>query len=578
MNNAQIAATFELLADLLEFQSSNPFRIRSYRNSARIISDMSESIATIVVESPQRLTKLDGIGKSIAEKCVTLVQTGGLPQLDELRKKIPETVLQLLRIPGMGPKKAAILYQQLNVKSLDDLKMACESGQVRSLSGFGEKTEQTILANLEFAATAGDRIYWSEADAIASDVRDFLLAGAAKIQKLEVAGSYRRCKETIGDLDILVVSPESDGVMDRFAEFPSLRDTLVRGGTKMSIRLQSGLQVDLRVVPEESFGAALQYFTGSKEHNVELRGRAKSRGLKINEWGVYQIDGEQETYIAGRTEEEVYRTLDLPWIPPELREFRQEFHWAEEDGLPDLLTLAQIRGDLHMHTTWTDGRATLREMIDAAIARGLEYIAITDHSQRVTMANGLNPERAREQWAEIDRLRPEFEGRLHILKGIECDILEKGGMDLPDDVLAEADWVLAAIHYGQKQPRQQITDRLLEAIEHPSVNAVAHPTGRLINRREAYDVDMDAIFVACKRHGKMLELNANPVRLDLHDMHCQAAVQHDIPIVINTDAHSVEGLDMMRYGILQARRAGLTARHVANARQWSEFIGQLNGD
>jgi DNA polymerase (family 10) len=575
MNNAQIAAIFELLADLLEFQSSNPFRIRSYRNSARVISDLSESIATIVAESPQRLTKLDGIGKSLAEKCVTLVETGSLPQLDELRQKIPETVLQLLRIPGMGPKKAAVLYQELHIKSLDELKIACETGQVRKLSGFGEKTEQAILANLEFAATAGDRIYWSEADAVASDIRQFLLEGPAKLEKLELAGSYRRCKETIGDLDILIVSQEPDAVMDRFAAYPSLRDTIVRGGTKMSIRLQSGLQVDLRLVPEESFGAALQYFTGSKEHNVELRGRAKSRGLKINEWGVYRIDGEEETYIAGQTEEDVYQTLELPWIPPELRECRQEFLWAEKNNLPELLTLSEIRGDLHMHTTWTDGRASLRQMIDAAITRGLEYIAITDHSQRVTMANGLNSVRAREQWDEIDRIRPEFEGRIHILKGIECDILEKGGMDLPDDVLAEANWVLAAIHYGQKQPRQQITDRLLGAIEHPSVNAVAHPTGRLINRREAYDVDMDAVFSACKQHGKMLELNANPVRLDLHDTHCQAAVQHQIPIVINTDAHSVEGLDVMRFGILQARRAGLTSQHVANACCWSDFSAQL---
>ncbi|HIF30487.1 MAG TPA: DNA polymerase/3'-5' exonuclease PolX [Planctomycetaceae bacterium] len=575
MNNAQIAAIFELLADLLEFQSSNPFRIRSYRNSARVISDLSESIATIVAESPQQLTKLDGIGKSLAEKCVTLVETGSLPQLDELRQKIPETVLQLLRIPGMGPKKAAVLYQELHIKSLDELKIACETGQVRKLSGFGEKTEQAILANLEFAATAGDRIYWSEADAVASDIRQFLLEGPAKLEQLELAGSYRRCKETIGDLDILIVSQEPDAVMDRFAAYPSLRDTIVRGGTKMSIRLQSGLQVDLRLVPEESFGAALQYFTGSKEHNVELRGRAKSRGLKINEWGVYRIDGEEETYIAGQTEEDVYQTLELPWIPPELRECRQEFLWAEKNNLPELLTLSEIRGDLHMHTTWTDGRASLRQMIDAAITRGLEYIAITDHSQRVTMANGLNSVRAREQWDEIDRIRPEFEGRIHILKGIECDILEKGGMDLPDDVLAEADWVLAAIHYGQKQPRQQITDRLLGAIEHPSVNAVAHPTGRLINRREAYDVDMDAVFSACKQHGKMLELNANPLRLDLHDTHCQAAVQHQIPIVINTDAHSVEGLDVMRFGILQARRAGLTSQHVANACCWSDFSAQL---
>lgn len=575
MNNAQIAATFDLLADLLEFQDSNPFRIRSYRNTARVIGEMSESIESIVRANASRLTRLDGIGKSLAEKCVTLVETGSLPQLDELRQKVPESVLQLLRIPGMGPKKAAVLFNELQIESLDDLRDACEAGEVRALKGFAAKTEKAILANLEFAATADDRIYWREADAVASDIRAFLLAGDAKIDQLELAGSYRRGKETVGDLDILVVSPDSAAVMERFSEYPPLRETIVRGGTKMSIRLQSNLQVDLRVVPEESFGAALQYFTGSKEHNVELRGRAKQRGLKINEWGVFQIEGDDEIYVAGRLEEDVYECLDLPWIPPELRESRQEFAWAEDNALPDLITVEQIRGDLHMHTTWTDGKAKVREMIEAAIARGLQYIAITDHSQRVSMANGLTPQRALQQWAEIEELRPEYEDRIKILTGIECDILERGGMDLPDDILAQADWVLAAIHYGQNQPRQQITARLLEAIAHPAVKAVAHPTGRRINHREAYDVDIDAIFAACVEHGKMLELNANPARLDLHDTHCIAAAAHNIPIVINTDAHSVEALGVMRYGVVQARRAGLTAANVANTMEWKEFSARV---
>jgi DNA polymerase (family 10) len=579
MNNSQIAATFELLADLLEFQNSNPFRIRSYRNSARVINDLSESIASIVADDPARLKKLGGIGKSLAEKCVVLVESGTLPQLEDLRKEVPESVLQLLRIPGMGPKKAAALFQELKIQSLDDLKLACEDGRVRSLKGFTAKTEQTILNNLEFAATAGDRIYWAQADEVAQDIKHFLHSGTTEIDELELAGSYRRCKETIGDLDILVVADDSNGVMERFSQYPSLRDVIVRGGTKMSIRLQSGLQVDLRVVPEESFGAALQYFTGSKEHNVELRGRAKQCGLKINEWGVFRIaSGDADTkevYLAGRQEKDVYACLDLPWIPPELRESRQEFGWAEGNCLPDLITVGQIRGDLHMHTTWTDGKATLRDMIEAAIDRRLEYIAITDHSQRVSMANGLTPARVRQQWEEIERLRPEYEDRIHILKGIECDILEKGGMDLPDEVLAEADWVLAAIHYGQRQPRNQITARLLEAISHPSVNAIAHPTGRIINRREAYDVDMDAVLAACVEHGKILELNASPARLDLHDTHCAAAVAHGIPIAINTDAHSIDELGAMRYGVLQARRAGLTAAHVINAQSWEVFSSRL---
>jgi DNA polymerase (family 10) len=346
---------------------------------------------------------------------------------------------------------------------------------------------------------------------------------------------------------------------------------LVRGETKMSIRLGSGLQIDLRIVPPESFGAALQYFTGSKEHNVVLRGRAKQLGLKINEYGVYRLDGDQETYVAGASEEEVYAALDLPCFPPELREARHEFDWADAGQLPELIELKDIRGDLHMHTDETDGNASLEEMVEAARARGLKYIAITDHSQRVSMAGGLDPKRLRAQWKRIDRLNDELGGSLTVLKGIECDILEKGGMDLPDDVLAEADWVLASIHYGQRQPREQITSRVIEALENAHVSAIAHPTGRLLNQRPAYEIDLDAVFAAAKKHGKLLELNANPMRLDLDDVCCAAAKTHGIPIVIGTDAHSTEGLGMMRYGILQARRAGLTKADVANTRTWLQL-------
>jgi DNA polymerase (family 10) len=345
----------------------------------------------------------------------------------------------------------------------------------------------------------------------------------------------------------------------------------------MTVRLTSGLQVDLRVVPAGSFGAALQYFTGSKEHNVVVRGRAKQRGLKVNEWGVYRVslpeDGEgqgQEEYIAGRTEEEVYAALDLPWFPPESREARDEFDWAAQGALPQLITLGDIRGDLHMHTTASDGQNSIDEMVASARQRGLEYIAITDHSKRVSMARGLDADRLRRQWQEVDQVNRQVED-IEVLRGIECDILERGGMDLPDDVLAEADWVIASLHYGQNQPRQQITDRLLEAIENPHVDMIAHPTGRLINRRDAYDVDVDALLVAAKRHGKILELNANPARLDLHDIHLAAAKSLGIPIVINTDAHSTSGMDVMRYGILQARRGGLTAGEVVNTLPWSEF-------
>jgi DNA polymerase (family 10) len=339
----------------------------------------------------------------------------------------------------------------------------------------------------------------------------------------------------------------------------------------MSIRTSRGFQIDLRVVPEESFGAALQYFTGSKEHNVILRGRAKDKGLKINEWGVFRVTDVKEARVGGASEEEVYGALKLPVFPPELREGRREFEWADKGELPELVTLEDIRGDLHMHTTASDGAATIEEMVAAAQARGLSYIAITDHSQRVSMARGLNPQRVLEQWAQIDRIRPSLPKGFTVLKGIECDILERGGMDLPDDVLAEADWVIASVHYGQKQSREQITERILGAIENPNISLVAHPTGRLLNRREPYQVDLDAVITAAKKHGKLLELNANPVRLDLNDVYCAAAKQHGIPIVINTDAHSPEELAVMRYGIVQARRGGLTKADVANTRTWPQL-------
>jgi len=394
---------------------------------------------------------------------------------------------------------------------------------------------------------------------------------------MQLAGSYRRGRETVGDLDVLVVSQDPREIMDRFAELPDLESITGRGDTKMSIRIHTGLQIDLRVVAAESFGAALQYFTGSKDHNVTLRGMARQRGLKINEYGVFQVDGKKETYVAGASEADVYDTLELPCFPPELREAREEFAWAEDGDLPQLVEVKDIRGDLHMHTTATDGKASLREMIDAAQQRGLKYIAITDHSQRVTMARGLDPKRVRQQWKEIDKLNATLGDAFTVLKGIECDILEKGGMDLPDDVLAEADWVLASVHYGQNQPRNQINDRIVGALENTHVTAIAHPTGRLINRREAYDVDIDLIMSTAKTHRKMLELNANPLRLDLNDVYCAAARRHEIPIVISTDAHSIEGLDCLRYGIMQARRAGLTKQDVANTRTWKQLQKLIGG-
>jgi DNA polymerase (family 10) len=568
MTNSQIADAFDEIAEILEFQNANPFRVRAYRNSARVIRDYSESLATIVEERPEQLTEIKGIGADLAEKIHTLVTTGALPMLNELRQQIPESVLALMRIPGLGPKKAAVLHKELNIQSLADLKAACEAGTVRKLKGFGAKTEETILHGMSIAAQAQQRVYWATADEIVQSLRAHL-ANCEAIAQLEFAGSYRRGKETVGDLDVLVVAKDWNRVMDHFAQFAEVAEVIGRGETKMSVRLKSGLQVDLRVVPAESFGAALQYFTGSKDHNVVVRGRAKQQGLKINEYGVYRVQEGTETYLAGATEQEVYATLGLPCFPPELREARREFDWAEQQALPALVELSDLQGDLHMHTTATDGSASIAEMIAAAQARGLKYIAITDHSQRVSMARGLDAPRLLEQWAEIDQIRRELPDTFTLLKGIECDILEKGGLDLPNDVLAQADWVLASVHYGQKQSRAQITERILEAIENPHVSAIAHPTGRLINRREPYEVDLEAVYKACRHYGKLLELNANPARLDLNDIDCAAAKSQGIPIVINTDAHTPHDVGIFRYGILQARRAGLTKPDIANTRSWS---------
>jgi len=569
MNNAQIAAALEEIADLLEFQGANPFRTRAYRNSARAVRDLPEQVRAILEDDSRALTDISGIGKDLAEKIATLCETSELPMLEELRSQVPHTALALLRIPGLGPKKAAVLFNELKISSLDELRDACESGQVRELKGFGEQTEKKILDGLEFAAHAEERIYWADADAIVQDLLAHMKEVSA-VNQIEAAGSYRRGKETVGDLDVLVDAGDSAEVMDQLGEFESVKEVIARGETKMSVRLLRGLQIDLRVVPEKSFGAALQYFTGSKEHNVVLRGRAKQRGLKISEWGVFRVQGSKEEYLAGRTEEEVYAALDLPLFPPELREARHEFEWADAGELPELIELSDIRGDLHMHTTESDGKADLEAMVEAAKQRGLTYIAITDHSKRVSMARGLDGKRLRKQWEQIDELNEKL-GRFTVLKGVECDILERGGMDLPDDVLAEADWVVASVHYGQNQPREQITKRIVESLENPYVSAIGHPTGRLLNRREAYEVDLDAVYEAAAKHAKLLELNSNPARLDLDDVACAAAKSHGIPIVINTDAHSTEGLDTLRYGVLQARRAGLTKKDVANTRTWKQM-------
>lgn len=564
MKNEVIASHFELLADLLEIQGANPFRIRAYRNGARTISSTSESLDEMV-RSAKDLTELTGIGKDLARQIHEIVTTGKHVALEELRKEIPGGVLDMLRIQGVGPKKVSVFFNELGLKSLADLKVACETGQLAKLKGFGRKTEESILQNIDLAAKQGERVSIAEARAAAEAIVEDLKQ-LPEVEQVSVAGSCRRRRETCGDLDVLATCSDPGPPMDRLAAHPLVETVLQRGDTKQRVRLRTGIELDLRVVPQASFGAAMQYFTGSKEHNIVVRQRAKDLNLKVNEYGVFR--GEEQ--IAGRTEEGVYAAVGLPWIPPELREHRHEFEWADAGTMPKLVTVADIRGDLHMHTTASDGVATIEEMALAAKARGLKYIAITDHSKRVSMANGLDAARLRQHWKDIRIVQARMSG-IDILCGIECDILEDATMDLPDDVLAEADWVIAVLHYGLKQPGTQIMKRLMAAVSNPHVDIIGHCTGRMIGRREGADVNFTELLKAAADNRVMMEINAHPSRLDLDDIHAAAAKDHGIPIVISTDAHSVNGLDVLEYGVDQARRAGLTADDVANTKSLNEF-------
>jgi len=581
MTNAEIAAAFDQIADLLEYQGGNVFRVRAYRTASRTIGSLVEPLASVRSDGGTSLTDLEGIGADLAAKIETLLDTGRLPLLEELQGQIPRAVFELMRVPGLGPKKVKLLVDALAIDSLEALEQACRDGRVAAVKGFGAKTQAAILDNIAFAKDpAHSRMLWNDADATVVDLLAWMRQCPAATA-VEAAGSWRRGRETVGDLDLVVESESPAAVMDHFQRWSGTVAVLLRGDTKMSVRGPHDLQIDLRVVPAASFGAALQYFTGSKEHNVKLRSRARDQGLSINEYGVHRLgDGEdrQESRsdpLAGRTEGDVYAAVGLPWIPPELREGGDEIALAAAGRLPTLVELSDIRGDLHMHTTATDGEDTLVDMVRAALGRGLEYIAITDHGQRVTMARGLDRTRLLRQWDEIDRLNEALAADgpapITVLKGIEVDMLEKGGLDLPDEVLARADWVVASLHYGQQQPRDRITARILEAIEHPHVCVIGHPTGRLINRRPAYDVDIEAVIEAAARTGTFLEINANPWRLDLDDRHAAAARRAGVKLVISTDAHSTQGLDVMRCGVLQARRGGLEKTDVANTRPLADL-------
>jgi DNA polymerase (family 10) len=568
MENPEVAQVFEEVADLLGLQGANPFRVRAYRNAARVIRDLSEPLADKAGDA-KNLENLPGIGKDLAEKITTILETGDLPLRQELRSEVPPGLRELLNVPGLGPKKAQLLHKKLKIASLEGLRQAAEGHRIREVEGFGAKTEEKILQALEGLEERGRRVYLAEAKVYADAIVRFLKTTPG-LDQIEVAGSFRRRLETVGDLDVLVTCSRCDRVMNRLADYDGVAEVLARGSTKMTVRLRNGLQMDLRVVPEKSYGAALQYFTGSKAHNILIRRRAQERGLKINEYGIFR----DSKRLAGRTESEVYKAVGLPWMPPELREARGEIELALQGRLPRLLELPDLRGDLHMHTTATDGRASLEEMVAAAKKRGHSYIAITDHSKRVTMARGLDARRLRQHWRAIDELAGKTRG-ITLLKGVELDILEDGTLDLPDNVLKEADWIIASIHYGQRQPREQITKRLLNAIRNPYVSAIGHPTGRLIGKRKGSDVDLETVLKAAADYGCLMELNSQPSRLDFDDLALMAAKERGVHIVINTDAHAVEELGFLEFGVYQARRARLEAKDVANTRTWAQLRKML---
>jgi DNA polymerase (family 10) len=569
MQNADIARLLGDVADLLEISAGNPFKVRAYRNAARTVADHPDPIAELVSGGAFDLTDLPGIGGGIAKEITALVATGSLPQRQQLVASIPPGLLDLLRLPGLGPKRVKLFYDQLHVNSVADLKSALDAGTIAALPGFGPKLLDKIREGVAGAGDGGGprRIVLHEAEPYARALVEYLKAGGG-VDAIEVAGSFRRRRETIGDLDIVVSCANPPAMIARFGKFGDVTHVASQGDTRSTVRLSGGLQVDLRVIEPACFGAALQYFTGSQAHNIELRKIAQAKKLKLNEYGLYR--GTKR--IAGRTEPEVYEALGLEWIPPELREGRNEIALARDHALPALVTLEEIRGDLQMHTDASDGKATLLEMAEGAQALGYAYIAITDHSKRMSMA-GLQVSELRAQWKEIDRLNGQLRG-LRVLKSVEMDILESGKLDVPDDVLADADYVVATIHYGLKQSERQLTDRLLRAIDNPWVDAIGHPTGRIVPVRPSYPLDFDVVAKAAANAKCLLEINGSE-RMDLPDTLAAAAKAHGARFVLSTDAHNQRELGFMRFAVAVARRAGLTAADVLNTRPTAEFLKGL---
>jgi DNA polymerase (family 10) len=564
VHNIDIANVFDEIADFLEIEGENPFRIRAYRNAAGTVHGLGAELKDMVAHKAD-LTELTGIGKELAAKIHEILETGTAKALIKLHARIPKTVIEILRLPNLGPKRVRVLYHDLKIESLQQLSQAARKGHIRALDGFGEKTEKAILEAVQAQAQKEKRFKVAEAKPYVDSLIEYL-QGVPGVNDVVAAGSYRRSRETVGDLDILVTARKGSPVMDRFVEYDEVQNVLSRGATRSSIVLRCGLQVDVRRVEQASFGAALQYFTGSKSHNIAIRRLGQQRGLKINEYGVFRF----EKRVAGKTEASVYRMVNLPYIPPELRENRGEIEAARDRLLPNLIKLSDLKGDLHCHTDYTDGRSSLREMALAAQQRGHKYLAVTEHSDRLKIAAGLNPPKLLKQMEEVDRLNDELKG-ITILKGIEVEILKDGDLDLADNVLAKLDLVVGTVHSHFSLSLQKQTERILRAMDHPYFTFLAHPSGRLINEREPYEVDMNQLIHKARERGCFLELNANPRRLDLYDTYCQVAKAQGVLVAINSDAHQVNALDHIGFGVGQARRGWLEKDDVLNTRSLTQL-------
>ena len=564
MDKEQVAAALEEVATLLELQGENVFKCQAYHNAARTIQQLETNLADVIAEG--KLGEVRGIGERLEGHIVTLVQTGSLPQLDELRRKTPPGLLQLLRIQGLGPKKVKALHDLLGIDALDKLKAACEAGQVAGLKGFGLKTQQKILEGIAFLGQMGERVRLDQALPLAEALLDGLRR-CPGLSRMELCGSLRRRKETIKDIDILVSSQNPAPIMAAFVTLPGAVQVIAHGDTKSSIIVSDGappgrgvtMNADLRIVTDEQFPFALHYFTGSKEHNVAVRQRAQDRGLKLNE---YELAGPDRN-LPCRDEADIFHALDLDYIPPELREDTGELDAASRRQLPRLIEAGDIRGVFHNHTTLSDGTASLEDMAAAARALGLEYLGIAEHSQSLTIGNGLSPQKLAQQQTEIDALNRKLRG-FKIFKGIECDILADGSLDYEDDVLADLDYVVASVHSHFNQSREEMTARIIRAMRHPLVTMLGHPTGRLLLRRDAYHVDLEAVLQAAARHGTMIEVNAHPQRLDLDWIHCKRAKALGVALVINPDAHSPFELEYYPFGVDVARRGWLEKQNVFN--------------